>query len=459
MSGSDPNCTDVVVIGGGLAGLTAAIRARESGRDVTLVDPDPLTGAGANSRISGGVFHLAWGAMDEPPDRLLDRMVEQTDGEVDPALARSLATHAAPAIGWLADHGVKLGPKGDRPHDRFTCEPWLEAVGDSIRPERGAELALAQLRSCATSLGVNTVGGCAESLDRRSAHWEVGCRSSAGVDTVVGVEVIMATGGFQANPDLMRRYVGPHADQVFLRSTASSTGRGMQLLLAAGAALTDPSSPVYGHLLSASATSEPRLWPQPTVDAVARRGLLVDRTGRAAGFCAETGIGLVNAMVRTDDPSGYAVVFDADARARATAETDDRGSARATQTDGHLRSVAELVERGADIVDAPGVRELAERLGVPAETLEESVANWRGARGESVGPTHWYGMRVLPGVTTTTRGVRVDDLCRVVTPAGAPLAGLRAAGDVVGAHGGPRGGYLGGYAVALVTGFVAGARV
>lgn len=461
MSGSETRtgtgCADVVVLGGGLAGLTAAIRARESGRAVTLVEPDPLAGEGANSRISGGVFHLAWGAMDAAPEELFDRMVEQTDGEVDPALARALADHAGPAIRWLAGHGVALGPKGDRPHDQYTCQPWLEATGSTLQPERGAELALTQLRRRASELDVSVIRGWAGALQRRADRWEVNCRGSAGISAVCGTEVVVATGGFQANPDLMRQYVGPHADEVFLRSTRSAMGSGMQMLLSAGAALTEPSSAVYGHLLSATAVTEPRLWPQPTVDAVARRGLLVDRAGRAFRPEAESGIGVVNAMVRTDNPSGYTVIFDGRTHDEASAEIDQRGQLRATQTDGHLKGVADLVDRGAEILHAPTLGELAHRIGVAAATLAHSVASWDGQDGESES-SHWYAMRVLPGVTVTTRGVRVDASCRVLSIAGEPLPALRAAGDVVGVHGGPRGGYLGGLAVALVTGYLAGQR-
>lgn len=449
---------DVVVLGGGLAGLTAAIRARESGRTVALVEPDPLTGHGANSRISGGVFHLAWGAMDDPPEELLARMVEQTDGEVDPTLAQTLAHHAGPAIRWLVDHGVHLAAKGDRPHDRFTCQPWLEARGEEMLPQRGAELALARLRRCASELGVTVVRGWAGSLQRRSDRWEISCRGPAGVSAVPGVDIVVATGGFQANPELMRRYVGPHADEVFLRSTRSSMGRGLQLLLGAGATLTEPSSTVYGHLLSADAALDTRLWPQPTVDAVARRGLLVDRAGRAFGSGADTGIGLVNDMVRAADPSGYSIVFDAQTHAEASAEKDQQGLPRATQTDGHLNGVSDLMERGAQILEAPTVRELAPKLGIPGDALEAAVATWAGRGAHTTTPVRWYGMHVLPGVTATTRGVRIDGSCRVLNAAAEPLPGLRAAGDVVGVHGGPRGGYLGGMAIALITGYVAGLR-
>jgi fumarate reductase flavoprotein subunit len=66
-------------------------------------------------------------------------------------------------------------------------------------------------------------------------------------------------------------------------------------------------------------------------------------------------------------------------------------------------------------------------------------------------------MRVLPGITATMRGVRVDAQCRVLSRDGVPLPGLLAAGDVVGVHGGPRGGYLGGLAVALISGYLCGA--
>lgn len=437
--------SDLVVLGAGLAGLTAALSARQAGRSVVVVDPEPC-GAGANSRISGGVFHLAWGAMDEPPENLVRRMVEQTDGEVDPALARALANGSAPAIRWLAAQGVPLGPKGSRPHDKYTCQPWLEALGDTAAPERGAETALRTLGERARGAGVEFVAGAADALRRRPDGWQIGV---IGASSVFGRSVVVATGGFQADPQLMRAFVGPHADDVFLRSTRSATGGGLRLLIGTGAALTEPSSAIYGHLLSATAIREPRLWPQPTVDAVARRGLLVDRDGHAFTPAADNGIALVNAMVRTGDPSGFTAVFDSRTHEEASAE---RG---ATQTDGHLRDVAELVERGAEIIEASSIGELAVLLRISRAQLKKSVDAWTGGR--SAGP--WYAMRVVPGVTATMRGVRVDAQCRVLARDGAVLPGLLAAGDVVGVHGGPRGGYLGGLAVALISGHIAGTAI
>lgn len=436
---------DAVVLGGGLAGLTAALRACEAGRSVALVDPDPHGGAGANSRISGGVFHLAWGAMDEPPGELIARMIDQTDGEVELPLARMLAHHSSAAINWLAAQGVDLASKGPRPHDKYTCRPWLEARGDTPQPERGAEIALQTLRARAHAHGVIVVAGHAEALRRRPEGWQVGV---AGAPPVSGRAVIVATGGFQADAELMRALVAPHADDIFLRSTDAATGAGLRLLIGAGAALTEPSSAVYGHVLSASATSEPRLWPQPTVDAVARRGLLVDQDGQAFTPETDSGIALVNAMVRTGTPSGFTVIFDSRTHAEASAEKG------ITQTDGHLRDVAELVERGAEIIEAPSVTELAVQLGIPNDELVKSVDAWTDGRSAAGGS--WYAMRVLPGITATMRGVRVDGRCRVIDRRGEPLPALWAAGDVVGVHGGPRGGYLGGLGIALITGFVAG---
>jgi fumarate reductase flavoprotein subunit len=444
---------DAVVLGGGLAGLTAALRTRETGQSVAVIDPDPHGGAGANSRISGGVFHLAWGAMNEPPDELMRRMVDQTDGEVDPELARGLAEASGPAIRWLAGHGVDLAPKGNRPHDQFTCQPWLEAHGDTSQPDRGAEIALQTLRTWARDAGVEFVAGSANALWKRPDGWHVGV---TGREPMTGRAVIVATGGFQANSRMMRAFVAPHADDVFLRSTRSASGVGLRLLISAGAALTEPSSAVYGHLLSATAVREPRLWPQPTVDAVARCGLLVDRDGHAFTPNADNGIALVNAMVRTGDPSGFTVVFDSRTHAEASAERTSDGSPRATQTDGHLRDVTELIERGAEVIGPASITDIAVQLRIPRAQLRRSVEAWAGGATDS--STCWYAMRVLPGITATMRGVRVDARCRVLGHGGETLPGLLAAGDVVGVHGGPRGGYLGGLAVALISGYISGSR-
>ena len=76
---------DVLVLGSGLAGMAAAIAAREAGAKVTLIDKAPEASRGGNTRFSGGALRCPTKAT--PPDALIDELNQMTRGRADPALA------------------------------------------------------------------------------------------------------------------------------------------------------------------------------------------------------------------------------------------------------------------------------------------------------------------------------------------------------------------------------------
>src|SRR5690606_31735539 len=92
---------DVVVVGGGLGGLSAANRAAESGLKVAVLERGAETQYPCNSRYSGGILHIAQHNVEEPADRLLQVIEEATLGECEPGLARALAEDGRRAVGWL----------------------------------------------------------------------------------------------------------------------------------------------------------------------------------------------------------------------------------------------------------------------------------------------------------------------------------------------------------------------
>lgn len=445
---SVPRC--VVVVGAGLAGLTAAIRAREGGAGVLVLEGENTLATGANSRISGGVFHLAWGAMDAPSDELFDRMLEETDREVDVTVARSLARNAGPAVRWLEGSGVRLGPKGHREHDRFTALPWLPARGTERVPERGSELMIERLIDRARGDGVEfETGARVGTLDRIGERWSL--VSADGRQWNADV-VIVATGGFQASAELFERHVGPDPGSAFLRSTPTSRGDGHEMLRRLGVEFTSPSAAVYGHVLSASARANPDVWPQPTLDVLCRGGVVMTGAGEIVDSDVENGIMLVNSLVAAPGMDGLVVVFDEHSRAAASAEVGADGSPVKRQVDGHMSSVADLISRGAELIEADSLASLGELLRIDATTL---VRAWHSRRGGARPNGPVCAMPVLPGVTSTLRGARVGGDFAVHSPL-VPSGSLYAVGDLAGVHGGPRGGYLGGLAVALISGFVAG---
>ena len=214
-----------------------------------------------------------------------------------------------------------------------------------------------------------------------------------------GVPVVLATGGFQAARDLVRRWITPEANRLFLRATPWSTGDGLRLGEAAGATTTDGMGELYGRVDARSAGPNPR-------GAVRRAGAAL----RPPRSRREPRGGAVRAAHVVGD------------RRRPVA----RASARRTRI--YRIAAAQLAARVrertvGEMVDA------AERAGAPVRRADGEVA-----------------VEVVAGITTTLGGLAVDRFARA-----AP--GVHAAGADVG--GIATGGYASGLAAALVLGRIA----
>ena len=89
----------------------------------------------------------------------------------------------------------------------------------------------------------------------------------------------LSTGGFSANEEMVRRYIGPKADRCKLRGSRQDTGDGLRMALEAGAKAVNLQY-FYGHLIARKALVDDRFWPYPRLDSFVDEGILIDRHGR-----------------------------------------------------------------------------------------------------------------------------------------------------------------------------------
>ncbi|WP_225824040.1 FAD-dependent oxidoreductase [Streptomyces naphthomycinicus] len=442
----------LVVVGGGLAGLVAALRAAEAGMSVTVLERGATEGGNGSARLSGGLLHVAWRPMDDPPDVLLRAIMSETDGEAGPALARALADSSREALEWFGLQGVDIRPKSaEVPYMKHAVHPHKPiGIGRRHMAERGPDQAVRLLYKAAAERGVAVVlSAVVNGLRRSGGGWTVGAEVLGEQRDFTADAVLLADGGFQNNPELLTRYVGPVADRAFLRASTASTGTGIRLALENGAGAVGLGR-VYGHMVSSGAFENDMLWPYPPVDKLCLKGLIVDRRGRRVATRAENGVQLVNELIRHEDVRGLSVVFDD--TLWETAGTDDPYGTPVPNPD--------LVDRGGPYLQADDPGGLAAASGWDGAELRASIAahNEDTTTVKIAGRLH--ALRVVPGITLTMGGISTDEHARVLDPGGAPLRGLYAAGGCAGGiQGGPRGGYVGGLAVALVFGFRAGASI
>jgi fumarate reductase flavoprotein subunit len=454
---------DLVAIGGGFAGLVAALRGAELGLRTAVVEKGEDERYLCSSRWAGGIFHVSYHDVKLPPAELAAAVERATSGDTDPELAEAIAEDCARTVDWLAAHGASFTSASPIGWHRWTLGPPRAPVAGQDWRGRGPDLMIAALK---------------ERLEQRQGRVFLGTRARAlrieagrctGVAAVRGGAgitlsthaVVIADGGFPGDPELFRRHIGPRPELVLQRHAGSATGDGLRMAEAAGAALTRLDR-FYGHLLSRDAMHSERLWPYPQIDAVATTGIVVDRSGRRLLDEGLGGMSITNDLARLDDPLCATVICDA-------AIWESAG--RAAQ----IPPNPQLTAGGGTLHRADGIAALAELAGLdPAglsaavDAYNEAVRNGRGAElspprsAKSGAPKPietppFCAIPICAGITNTFGGIAIDRHGRVRRPDGSIIDGLYAAGGCTGGlEGGGALGYVGGLIKACVFGLRAG---
>ena len=462
---SDALAVGTLVVGGGLAGTVAALRARELGRSVLLVEKGVESPGAGNSPMSGGVLHASMQPMTDPSDVVAQRILDESDGLARPELAQRYAATCVRALDWLRARGVELVPfEGGREEPFWIVMPRRGFADAHDWQGSGMRVHLAALQDALVRDG-GEVRRETKALrlleDGDGAVRGAIVRGPQGTYDVEARQVVLADGGFQANPALVAAHVGRFADQVVLRGARAATGDALRMGLALGAKAVGLQY-FYGHLLHRQALTDDRLWPAPTLDALLEPGILVDSRGRRFLDEGRGGIAATNDLARSDEPRGGWIVC-----SEAAWEAVGRRSTLGLPTPPPNPT---LVERGARIVRGADVETLAEAASMSTFVLSDTLAEMNEAaeagggsglpipRTGPLGPIEspLVAIPVVPGLTFTMGGLLVDADARVLDLDERPIRGLFAAGGTMGGlHGGPRGGYVGGLSSALVFGLLA----
>lgn len=456
----EPVETDVAVVGGGMAGLAAAVTAAQAGRSVTLLEKAPELGG--SMRLSAG---LIWSYDEVERARI-------TAPKGQPRLQRLVIEGLDDAFEWLSARGVDLQkPPVELPTGDVVTAPTPGANCRKMDPEAYIDRFSTLIRSHDGRIKTETPMTELRTDDGRVT----GLRTPT--DHLAAGAVVLATGGFQGDPELVSRHVCPPGVNIQLRSNPWSTGDGFHAATATGAATSRGLETFYGHNLAAP-PAQPT--PETFLDLTQYYGpfaIAIDASGRRFTDESESELEHTLAQDTLHHANGQVhYVID-------QALYDDEVFS--------MGRVGDIVERadqaGAAVIRAETRRELATRLdeaGVNGEqavatidAYNEAVSNGqatalsppRERHGRAIDEPPFYAVPVQPGITFTMGGLSVDPAMQVrsrtgsgsglltepgAVAAGANIPGLFAAGaDVGGIH---NRGYLGGLATALVTGRRAG---
>ncbi|MCL0102053.1 FAD-dependent oxidoreductase [Dehalococcoidia bacterium] len=442
---------DIIIIGAGTAGITAALRAQELGVSVVALERGQELGGGAGIRLSGGAFHLAMGSMDLEPEAMLAHINKVTEGEIDPTLAMMVSTQSKPSIEWLTTQGIPFKPQGGA-HGKFTIDPrGPSRPGRKFNPAASPDLAMRNLHFNFIGQGGTIYYGARAlslTLSANGAKWTVEATTTHPESLRIQARsVIIADGGFQANPQLLDRYLGPNASKGSLRALHTASGDGLTMALEHGAYVAGEGRGVYGHVLHRNAASDENFMPYPMFDGLCLIAPVVDENGILLEHSAADGPELTAIMLAAHNPASFWVVLD---------EPLWIGPA-AGGGPYHASVNPDIEQRGGRVERAETLVQLAQQCDMNPKTFSAAIEHHNGTSQTKLTNPPYYCIPLSPGITFTFPGIAINEKTEVRHKSGSIIPGLYAAGcssgGIHGKAGG--GGYMGGLGIALITGKVA----
>jgi fumarate reductase flavoprotein subunit len=436
----------LIVVGAGACGMVAALAAAKRGVGVLVLEKGPEV-AGNTARSTGLIpaagtrFQREAGILDDSPHLMAEDILKKNDHESDPGLTHLLCEESGPLVEWLVDEaGCEMICFKD-----FLYPGQSRHRMHGPRESYGTEL-VRQLQRAVREEPLITMHTDAPVNGLLSSDGHVtGVRTREG--PLEASAVILALNGFGGDRSMVERYLGPEAAAALYFGSPDNTGEGIRWGMDLGAA-TDHMGSYQGHASVAAPDG-----PLVTWGVVVNGAILVNREGRRFG-CETVGY------------SEYAGSVMAQPGGEAWEIFDDKvySASLGTRFD-------EVIEAGK-VVREETLEDLAVTLGLPADTLAETIAETnRAARGEISdafgrgeflgGPLDppFYGIHVRGALFHTQGGLRVDTRARVLRSDGTPIPGLYAGGGTaVGVSGSGYSGYSSGNGLlaATVLGKVAG---
>lgn len=454
---------DIAIIGGGFAGMTAALRLAEAGRKPVVFEAGAEDFYKCNSRVATGALHISFHSPMEPVEDLYEAIVSGSGGTAREDLARAVAERAGMTIQWMRDRGSEFEDHPRRMNGVPMMAPLREMVAGLDWEESGPHLFLQNLEARLVKAGGELRRGCRVKKLLREGEGPVTgleVETPNGAKTFAADAVVIADGGFQADGALVGAHISPAPDRLMQRNMGTGRGEGMKMAEAIGAA-TVGLERFYGHVLSRDAMNDDRLWPYPQLDVICAKGIVVTPDGERFDDEGRGGIYMTNAIARLDDPLSATAVFDS------TVWADAKDS-------DNVPPNPSLTDNGGTLLQADTLEELAALAGIDHGGLHETVERYnahvgagktdalvprrsvRAYTAHTVEQPPFYAAPLCAGLTVTSGGLAVDGKARVLDRSDRPIPGLYAAGSVVGGiEGGPTVGYVGGLIKAFCIGLIA----
>ncbi|KAK5049523.1 hypothetical protein LTR84_004452 [Exophiala bonariae] len=457
---------DLLVLGGGLSGLSTAMHACEmaGGNDFSVLVIEKTEALGGSSQYSSGMF---WAPKDKS-------MAHETIQYGEHGLIDKLIDGHRSAVDWFRTQGLRVS-------DEF---PGIMSIGLGYPIDIKAltQLAIDKIRARSTAKILLNTSAISLLQDYRSGPVRGAIILPDGGEPIEvhAKTTVISMGGFQGSPKLVSRYIGPGADNIFVRSNRGNTGDGLSLASKAGAGSSRGMSTFYGHLLPSplQASEVDPFQFLHIAQFQSSRTVLVNRRGKR--FCDETmGDEVSNqAVAQQENRIAYMILSDEAREKYATGEPWPNA--------GFVDRIQKAKDVGGRVFKVKTVEGLVQGLatwGVAATNLKNTIQGYNTAArllesGSKVDPsnldapigTNEYGkpphgpitddngpfwaLEVQPSITLTYGGTKINSSSQALTQNGRAIENLYVTGVDAGGFSNYR--YCAGLALAWVTGKWAG---
>jgi flavocytochrome c len=416
---------DIVVVGTGLAGLAAALEAASRGAKVVVIEKMPEARSGGNTIIAGGSMILPSADTPDAKAKFVGDLVQKTLGRGNIELFRVLAEHIAEDIAWLKGYGAEfVGPN-------LLAPLHVDAVQIAPRQFVGMPKFIATLKEAVTRNGGSIVYSTKAKQLVLNAYGRVSgvrCLDRDGLIDFMAKAVVLATGGYAGNRELLEGFVDPNSDAMVVRGVKWATGDGLLMAQEIGAGASNMGGLTSLHIAAVS--------PKEPAFGIPDRGL---------PFCLAVNI---EGKRFEDESIGY--VANGKATLKQLRQTCALVFDEEIAKQARVKTSMETFRRvGLEILEAPTLTALAESMKMPVAQFEATVRDYNAAvenqRALSVTPPkaalafklehpkYYAFFPLVPGITMTFGGLMINQEAQVVETDGQVIDGLLAAGEIAGA--------------------------